>query len=154
MFVDVSPDNIHTVKTYKSLRENFSDYIDKGELFIIPILCMEYIILQSFIRYNYLDASNDFLLQKLVVDFDYKDTKVQDEIHKKLFSSNTKYKPTLEKIFKAILKNKDSRNICIQNKVKYSENGDTKIQDNNLYGMFYTSDCNCDSKYCKLGTVL
>lgn len=147
VFVDVSPDNVYTVRTYNSLNDEFEKYISSGRLFIIPIICIEYIILTALIRHKYLDTSNNLLLQKLVVSFEYSNIQVQSIIHEKLFSTTSeKSKPTLEKLYKAMLKAEAARYSCLQNKsIKNNQKASS--------GIFYTLDCKCDPKYCKLGTV-
>lgn len=149
VFVDVAPNNRYTVMTYRDLNSMFYDEIKAGRLVIMPIVCIEYIILKMLSQYGGAIGENTYI-KHLVCNFNYQDASVQS-----LINSRPKLAYSLEKVFKFVLTDvsKRSNHRCLANGFEYDKNEDGTLVRNekSIKGIFYDRDCDCDSKYCRLG---
>lgn len=74
IFFDMCPDNMDTVGTFNDLYRFVSD---KDNVIVIPIICIEYIVLQflycnDFLRNESLKPVHRNIIENTIVKFDYK----------------------------------------------------------------------------------
>ena len=141
---DVSPNNTNTRTGYNKLKEAIRENGLKN-VYVIPIICIEYYICQMFYKFHYFNYSKNLsdLIDNLVKTFNYNE--VLDRI-----SKDKNLSESLEHIYKHIIENQGM--ICIHNKFRYDSNGKTRIK-NDPRGIFYVKDCNCDRRYCKINST-
>jgi hypothetical protein len=113
VFVDVVPDNECSVMTYIDIRTRF---INNTNVFVMPILCIEYILLLFLKEYYPNMLVDNAYVDSLITNFDY--NKIR------------KLGRNLEKVCKGVLANVGNKYSCLLNDVKH--------------GDFYTSSCICD----------
>lgn len=149
VFVDVVPNNSYTVMTYRNLNSMFHNEVKAGRLVIMPILCIEYILLKMLSRYEGVISKNTYI-KHLVCNFDYQNASVQS-----LINSNQKLTDSLERVFKFVLTDVSNRSKhrCLANSFEYTEKekGILVRNESSIKGIFYDKDCKCDSRYCRLG---
>lgn len=128
-FLDVVPNNRNTVNLYNRFCDSFSDY---DNVFIIPILCIEYIVLKFLCNENILPYKENELL--LIEDI----VKAQNwNFPKGVLPKSDKHGGTMERVYKHILNDHSPScliNISPQDKEKSIE-----------YGKFYKEDCKCNN---------
>lgn len=144
MFYDVSPNNRKTVKGYELLVETLRQNADSmKDMFVIPIICIEYHICKVLYLNNWLyaiDPAEMALVQNLVAEFNYDDLPVD-------MKGDDYVATSLEHAYKNILSRLKMR--CLHNSFEYS--GDSKVRKvPSIRGQFYEKDCVCDRKYCKI----
>jgi hypothetical protein len=128
VYIDVSPNRRPLVALYDSLCRMYN----KSEnIYIIPYICIEYVVLKMLYEYGYLVSNGDLgnLVENTVTKFNWNN--VPDK-----YKENDYIMASLEHTYKFILGNISLK--CMWN--------DTK---NYVHGLFYLQDCNCDRKYCK-----
>lgn len=132
IYYDFVPDNFNTVKYYSKLSYELKNEYKNKNIFIIPIICIEYVIISMFIRMLKIQNLKvfEYNASQILVDssnFDYK-----------LVERLTDKKLTLEKKYKNLLGKFSS--VCMVNK---------NIGDNNITGLFYKKDCDCSRYHCR-----
>lgn len=136
IFFDVSPNNKWTIKFYNNIVQTIKGSKQYKNIYIIPIICIEYYICKFLKEYNYIVIKNEVIKQlanAIIGDtFDY------SKIPMSILKVN-KLNNSLEKMYKHILSNQAMK--CMNNK-----NDDSY----DLYGMFYKCDCRCERKYCSI----
>jgi hypothetical protein len=142
VFFDFPPNNIHAYNNYEYL----IDYIDNSgytNVYVVPILCIEYYIIKLLVEYNYIDIRNNSisLVNNLIKDFNYNSSFVQKYISSKYNSES------IEHVYKSLLSDLASYNKCCKNSFRY--NKDNSINTSAVDGKFYINDCNCERKFCK-----
>lgn len=147
MFYDVSPNNQATVKGYKllvdTLRQNKVLYKD---MYVIPIICIEYHICKMFDKYNWFytkDAKALEMIEKLVKTFDWNNISFS-------IKSDPYVGETLEHAYKNILSLLKMR--CLRNEYAYDKKTGAR-NTQSLYGIFYEKDCACDRIYCGINCI-
>ena len=143
VFFDLPPNNEKVYKNYEALLDKLleSDYT---EVYIIPIICIEYYILKFLVENKYLviDDKNVEIVNNLIFSFDYSNEKVQ-----RFINYSDYRKSSLEHVYKDLLKFLVSRSKCMLNSTQYNSNGD--IVEDSFHGVFYKSNCTCDRKFCR-----
>lgn len=125
VLLDVVPNNPITIDWYRKLKKSFKGY---SNVFLLPIVCIEYYVLHMLVTYGYIP--NSAILQGVVFDFDASVVKA--------YVGTIGCKESLEKVCKNIVSS--LADLCKRN---------TNKSDNNIYGLFYREDCICDRKFCK-----
>jgi len=135
IYYDVSPNYNKTVKGYQELvRKIKSDKITYSNIYVIPIICIEYYICRMFDRYNYIgntDEKTISMVNNLVRKFDW--NALPDVVKNNRYVSES-----LEHAYKNIMTSLKPR--CLHNQISNKDN---------IPGKFYTSDCIC-RKYCNV----
>jgi hypothetical protein len=128
VYVDVSPSSRHLEALYDSLCRMYNKY---SNIYIIPYICIEYVVLKMLYEYGYLVFGGELanLIENTVAKFQWNN--VPDK-----YKDNEYIKSSLEHTYKFILSNISLK--CMWN--------DTR---NYVHGLFYLQDCSCDRKYCK-----
>lgn len=139
IFFDLPPNNRYTYINYEVLLDKIltEGYVN---VYVIPIICIEYYILKFLIGYNYLvptDKQKE-LIKNLITGFDYKSEVVQKFVNKNSYRKNS-----LEHVYKELLKELAINSKCMLNKQSTENN-------NNFYGKFYKENCNCDRHFCRI----
>lgn len=144
IFYDMSPNNRKTVKGYEDLvRVIHSDKQTYRNLYVIPIICIEYHICKMFDKYQYFCTKNAKALEmidKLVKTFDWEH--ILEDIKDDQYTG-----ASLEHVYKNILDLQ--RMPCLHNRFQYNRNDMTR----NLLspeGIFYEKDCVCERKFCSI----
>lgn len=144
MFYDMSPNNSATVKGYNSLINTIkSDKKEYKNMYVIPIVCIEYHICQMFNKFDYFYTKQKVaieLIDKIVKTFDWDNLPNNIKTHSKIGNS-------LEKAYKHIIEQQQM--LCLRNNFKYTEDGTTRIT-HSINGIFYEKDCNCERCFCKI----
>lgn len=133
VFFDAALDNSFAMRKYMHIYNTIDNNKDTG-IYLVPIICVEQIILDMLWKFEYISSSDTKTAKRLqcsVVDFDYNE----------LCASipNAESVGSIEHLFKYILNNTKQR--CLRN---------TNYGKNTIFGKFYTSECNCEYPYCKL----
>ena len=152
VFMDVVPNNKSTINLYNSLNTDFEDDIDNNRLLIIPIICIEYIILTMLIKWNYIQEEEIDGLHYLITDFNYSELSSLPDVR-----NNTTLQNSLEKICKYFLNN--IKHKCMKNGFEYkSKNNIKQGRDySSIKGIFYETDCHCGKvrdDYCSIESSL
>ena len=144
IFYDMSPNNRKTIKGYEDLvRVIRSDKQTYCNLYVIPIICIEYHICKMFDKYHYFYTRNTKALEmidKLVKTFDWEH--ISDAIRNDQYIGES-----LEHAYKNILDLQ--RMPCLHNRFQYDRNDRMR----NLLspeGIFYEKDCVCERKFCSI----
>lgn len=140
IFYDVAPNNAKTVNGYNMLVQNIRINNIKN-MYVIPIICIEYYICYMFYTYGYLmisDKNSQVYIDNLLINFDWQNLINQVKL-------NTYQTESLEHMYKSLLAM--TKKACQQNSFKYT-NG---VRDtNSRKGIFYEKDCACDLIYCPI----
>lgn len=133
IFYDLSPNNKETVDGYTNLVEFVECY---DNVYVFPIICIEYIVLKILDRYNCLlpNKNTKDLVDGIIKDFDWDKVSTQHKMDTYIGSS-------LEHACKHILNSQRMR--CMLNV-------NTLESNNTVNGKYYLSNCDCDRKFCKL----
>lgn len=140
IFLDLPPNNEKTYFSYEKITDHILNN-NYSSVYIIPIICIEYYILRLIMHRAYTkhNIKLNCLMDNLVKDFNYSYSTVQDVI------SNNKYvQESLEHLYKWLLINLVNNTRCMIN---------AKRKDS-YYGKFYLSDCDCDTKFCKISSCM
>ncbi len=139
IFYDVPPNNSVAVDSYTNLCEELFIY---GNVYVIPIICIEYYILKMFIKYNYGNFKKSIidLVDNLVKDFNANGIIEMNKL------PSDYIKASLERVYKHILDEQNAQ--CFRNHNRYDEHGN--IIEDKVLGKFYKEDCDCERKYCRL----
>lgn len=119
VFMDYVPNNKIIIASYGVLYNKISRY---KNVFLVPIPCIEYFVLKMFGQYGYnrLDKGSMNLYVNIVESFNWCDVE-------------SRHKSTsLERLYKLLVSRQLPK--CLHN---------NKDEDNNLFGKFYVSPCNC-----------
>lgn len=135
VFYDVSINNQKTVLGFEDLKQQL---LSKGmrNVAVIPFICIEQIIANTLIKYNYLGkqkAITQNIIDNIITNFDW------DKVSNSIKYYNNTYEQSLEHIYKRFLQEQIKR--CLHNTINSS---------NNLFEKFYTYDCNCNQIYCNV----
>jgi hypothetical protein len=127
VFVDVPPNRNSLIALYDSLCQKYNRF---PNIYIIPYICVEYVVLNMLYRYNYLIVEGNLKIfaENTIGKFQW------DKILER-YREDEYIKESLEHAYKYILSNTSMK--CMRN--------DTKSY---VHGLFYINDCNCDRKYC------
>lgn len=142
---DVSPNNKWTIKFYDSfVQEIKSKPQDYRNVYVVPIVCMEFYICKCLYKYKYLHAK-DKEIKRLIAaivkePFDY------NKVPKSILSI-AKLNKSLEKMYKYIVSNQAMK--CIYNKFEYDDKS-TMLRKESIYGIFYEKNCTCEDMYCDI----
>ena len=141
IFYDVSPNYKKTVNGYDTLIQTIKQNKLK-DIYVVPIICIEYYICKMFYQYGCLCLTHKYkqvLIDNLIAKFDWQNVVNQAQLtHYELES--------LEHMYKNIISSSKMR--CQRNEFKYDDKGVRET--NNLRGIFYEKDCNCDLKFCAI----
>lgn len=142
IFYDVAPNYAKTVNSYNTLIQTIRQKKLK-DIYVIPIICIEYYICAMFYKYNYLELARkdkQILIDNLITKFDWQSVISNMQL-------NTYELDSLEHMYKSILTSTKMK--CQRNKFKYDKN--TGLRDiNSIAGVFYEKDCPCAFKYCSI----
>lgn len=142
-FFDLPPNNEKAYRNYEALLERLleSDYTD---VYIVPIVCIEYYILKFLIKNKYLMIDNKYveLVASLITSFDYNNKMVKEFVN-----INNYRKSSLEHVYKELLTFLALKSKCMLNYTPHDNKG--HIIDDSFHGVFYKRDCTCDRKFCK-----
>lgn len=125
IYYDISPNNERTIQGYTNLKDTIADKSIYKKIYLIPIICIEYIALKMLYTYKYLeylkvsDKNKYNIIENFVGTFNY--SKVVE------FAQGR----SLEKTSKSLL-NGLNQHRCMANK-----------NTNNDWGKFYRQDCDC-----------
>lgn len=145
VFVDVVPNNEYTVSTYRKLKRLYRTEIRDGHLIVVPIICVEYVILKMLSNYG--DCiTNNIYVQNLVCNFNYRKLINTVDINQIQLHS-------LEKLLKYALSDvcSKTKQRCLSNSFEYiNDSGLLSRKQKSVSGIFYEKDCNCERIYCRL----
>lgn len=132
IFIDTIPNNNSTIGLYRKLVER---YEEKSNVYVIPILGIEYFVVNCLVNYSYIERSK--LLDELLLKGELNLTKAR-------FNKNAT-ELNLEKVFKELIKTEGLK--CMRNETKRTKNevDSYKSEDflDNDLGSFYLRDCCC-----------
>lgn len=143
VFFDLPPNNEHAYRNYEKLVDIVIDR--EYNVHIIPILCIEYFILRFLIQCHYLPVGEKYveLVTDLVFDFNYSSNYVQDFVRVNSYRS-----ASLEHVYKDLLITLTNKSKCMLNCIQHDKSGN--IVYDSHYGIFYTADCKCEPKFCRI----
>lgn len=135
VFFDVAPDNRYTISRYRRLIEDLNEAEIYFPVYVVPIPCIEYVILKLFCSYSYISCSNRIrhLIRYLVEEFNWGIAKAELGLN---------YNGSIEKVYKFLLANQSM--LCLRNTIS---------DKNKLSGKFYIKDCDCEERYCRLRCI-
>jgi hypothetical protein len=125
VYIDVSPDNMKTVNLYMSLVGLYAAYTN---VYIMPIVCIEYIVLKWLhLYFNYLEKET-FDTKRLLDDKDYVGLKQDYAVN------------SVELVCKRVL-------------LHYSQTYSSCFSNKETRGNFYKDSCPCNSIRCKANVI-
>lgn len=141
IYYDVAPNNNKTTKGYRDLCKTIKTKQLKN-IIVVPIICIEYIIVKSLYKYN-----------QLIIPEKYKD--IEEYLIKKLdwdgyinnCNTNEYTRSSIEHFYKYVLTQIQPQR-CKRNSHKYLKDGKT-IDINYGSGKYYYIDCPCN-RFCTL----
>lgn len=138
IFCDVPPNNSHTIQEYHNLVDVIKENNMKN-VYVIPIICIEHIIIKFLNKHNYLGKQNRIcqsILDNLINTLNW------DNLLPQIKYNENNEEVSLEKIFKRFMSEQPL--LCQHNK------NSKRIV---LEGKFYREDCLCARKYCAINST-
>lgn len=145
VFYDVSPNNPKTTQGYNDLKQIIVTN-SWHKVVLLPIVCVEYIMIVMFDKYNYIGKQsndNEEILNFVIRNFDW------DKLSLNIKNNSFGTEESLEHICKRFISNQ--RMQCLHNSFKYDEAANHRMP--SILGIFYEKDCDCERKYCYIDST-